>query len=48
MNEAFDLLKRRTTANPLQRLAKVEILRNAIEYIENLEDLLQVIIIDLI
>lgn len=42
VNEAFELLKRRTSANPNQRLPKVEILRNAIEYIENLEDLLQV------
>jgi hypothetical protein len=41
VNEAFDILKRRTCPNPNQRLPKVEILRNAIEYIENLEDLLQ-------
>ena len=41
MNEAFEVLKRRTCTNPNQRLPKVEILRNAIEYIENLEDLLQ-------
>ncbi|XP_018494418.1 myogenic-determination protein [Galendromus occidentalis] len=41
VNEAFELLKRRTSANPNQRLPKVEILRNAIEYIESLEDLLQ-------
>jgi hypothetical protein len=40
VNEAFDTLKRRTCPNPSQRLPKVEILRNAIEYIENLEDLL--------
>ncbi|XP_022664762.1 myogenic factor 5-like [Varroa destructor] len=40
VNEAFELLKRRTSANPSQRLPKVEILRNAIEYIENLEELL--------
>lgn len=42
MNEAFEVLKRRTSTNPNQRLPKVEILRNAIEYIESLEDLLQV------
>ncbi|XP_055381408.1 myogenic-determination protein [Condylostylus longicornis] len=41
VNEAFEVLKRRTSSNPNQRLPKVEILRNAIEYIENLEDLLQ-------
>lgn len=45
MNEAFELLKRRTSTNPNQRLPKVEILRNAIEYIESLEDLLQVKIV---
>lgn len=42
VNEAFEVLKRRTSTNPNQRLPKVEILRNAIEYIESLEDLLQV------
>ncbi|XP_074662187.1 uncharacterized protein LOC141914787 [Tubulanus polymorphus] len=41
VNEAFDALKKRTCANPNQRLPKVEILRNAIDYIESLEDLLQ-------
>ncbi|XP_011192855.2 myogenic-determination protein isoform X2 [Zeugodacus cucurbitae] len=41
VNEAFEVLKRRTSTNPNQRLPKVEILRNAIEYIESLEDLLQ-------
>ena len=41
VNEAFETLKRRTCPNPNQRLPKVEILRNAIEYIESLEDLLQ-------
>lgn len=41
MNEAFELLKRRTCNNPGQRLPKVEILRSAIEYIEYLEDVLQ-------
>ncbi|KMQ94037.1 myogenic-determination protein [Lasius niger] len=41
VNEAFEVLKRRTSNNPNQRLPKVEILRNAIEYIESLEALLQ-------
>ncbi|CAL1262183.1 unnamed protein product, partial [Larinioides sclopetarius] len=41
VNEAFEILKRRTCPNPNQRLPKVEILRNAIDYIENLEELLQ-------
>lgn len=41
VNEAFEMLKRRTSNNPNQRLPKVEILRNAIEYIESLEALLQ-------
>ncbi|XP_011498954.1 PREDICTED: myogenic-determination protein [Ceratosolen solmsi marchali] len=41
VNEAFEVLKRRTSDNPNQRLPKVEILRNAIEYIESLEALLQ-------
>ncbi|XP_064487960.1 transcription factor SUM-1-like isoform X2 [Ornithodoros turicata] len=40
VNEAFETLKKRTCSNPSQRLAKVEILRNAIEYIESLEELL--------
>nr|XP_018918130.1 PREDICTED: myogenic-determination protein [Bemisia tabaci] len=40
VNEAFEILKRRTSSNPNQRLPKVEILRNAIEYIESLEDIL--------
>ncbi|VDP48494.1 unnamed protein product, partial [Soboliphyme baturini] len=39
VNEAFEILKRRTCANPNQRLPKVEILRNAIEYIESLEEM---------
>ncbi|NP_001158428.1 myogenic differentiation protein [Saccoglossus kowalevskii] len=42
VNEAFELLKRHTSANPNQRLPKVEILRNAIEYIVRLEKLLHV------
>lgn len=42
VNEAFEVLKRRTCNNPGQRLPKVEILRNAIEYIESLEDMLAV------
>jgi myogenic factor 5 len=41
VNEAFETLKRRTCSNPSQRLPKVEILRNAMEYIDNLEDLLR-------
>ena len=41
VNEAFETLKRRTCPNPSQRLAKVEILRNAIEYIEGLEEMLR-------
>lgn len=40
VNEAFEILKRRTCANPNQRLPKVEVLRNAIEYIESLEEML--------
>ena len=40
VNEAFEVLKRRTCPNPNQRLPKVEILRNAIDYIESLEELL--------
>lgn len=35
------MLKKRTCTNPNQRLPKVEILRSAIEYIENLEELLE-------
>ncbi|XP_018408419.1 PREDICTED: myogenic factor 5 [Nanorana parkeri] len=41
VNQAFENLKRCTTANPNQRLPKVEILRNAIKYIESLQDLLR-------
>ena len=41
VNEAFETLKRRTCSNPNQRLPKVEILRNAIEYIEGMEELLK-------
>lgn len=37
VNEAFEKLKQRTCSNPEQRLPKVEILRSAIEYIEQLE-----------
>ncbi|KAM4748388.1 myogenic factor 6 [Rhinophrynus dorsalis] len=40
INEAFEALKRRTVANPNQRLPKVEILRSAINYIERLQELL--------
>ncbi|XP_042324983.1 myogenic factor 6 [Sceloporus undulatus] len=41
INEAFEALKRRTVANPSQRLPKVEILRSAISYIERLQELLR-------
>ncbi|XP_005996064.1 myogenic factor 5 [Latimeria chalumnae] len=41
VNQAFETLKRCTTSNPNQRLPKVEILRNAIKYIESLQDLLR-------
>ncbi|CAF1469028.1 unnamed protein product [Adineta steineri] len=41
VNEAFETLKKRTCSNPTQRLPKVEILRNAMEYIDNLEELLR-------
>jgi hypothetical protein len=41
VNEAFETLKKRTCPNNNQRLPKVEILRNAIEYIESLENLLK-------
>uniref|UniRef100_A0AC35FQC8 BHLH domain-containing protein n=1 Tax=Panagrolaimus sp. PS1159 TaxID=55785 RepID=A0AC35FQC8_9BILA len=37
VNEAFEVVKQRTCSNPNQRLPKVEILRNAIEYIDKLE-----------
>ncbi|XP_015193830.1 myoblast determination protein 1 homolog [Lepisosteus oculatus] len=41
VNEAFETLKRCTSTNPNQRLPKVEILRNAISYIESLQSLLR-------
>ncbi|MBN3316793.1 MYF5 factor, partial [Atractosteus spatula] len=41
VNQAFETLRRCTSANPNQRLPKVEILRNAIQYIESLQDLLR-------
>lgn len=41
VNQAFEALRRCTSANPSQRLPKVEILRNAIQYIESLQDLLR-------
>uniref|UniRef100_A0A4W3GR11 Myogenic factor n=1 Tax=Callorhinchus milii TaxID=7868 RepID=A0A4W3GR11_CALMI len=41
VNQAFETLKRCTSSNPNQRLPKVEILRNAISYIENLQDVLR-------
>ena len=40
VNEAFEILRQQTTSPPNQRLPKVEILRNAICYIEALENLL--------
>ncbi|XP_046729782.1 myogenic factor 5 [Silurus meridionalis] len=41
VNHAFEALRRCTSANPSQRLPKVEILRNAINYIESLQELLR-------
>ncbi|KAJ8340074.1 hypothetical protein SKAU_G00347070 [Synaphobranchus kaupii] len=41
VNDAFENLKRCTSTNPNQRLPKVEILRNAISYIESLQSLLR-------
>ncbi|XP_005751489.1 myoblast determination protein 1 homolog [Pundamilia nyererei] len=41
VNDAFETLKRCTASNPNQRLPKVEILRNAINYIESLQALLR-------
>ncbi|XP_060695290.1 myogenic factor 5 [Hemiscyllium ocellatum] len=41
VNQAFETLKRCTSSNPNQRLPKVEILRNAISYIESLQELLR-------
>ncbi|XP_061524002.1 myogenic factor 5 [Phycodurus eques] len=41
VNHAFEALRRCTSANPGQRLPKVEILRNAIQYIESLQELLR-------
>ncbi|KAK0393489.1 hypothetical protein QR680_000237 [Steinernema hermaphroditum] len=41
VNEAFEVVKQRTNLNHNQRLPKVEILRNAIEYISELEQLLR-------
>ncbi|XP_062857537.1 myoblast determination protein 1 homolog [Trichomycterus rosablanca] len=41
VNDAFENLKRCTSTNPNQRLPKVEILRNAISYIESLQALLR-------
>ena len=40
VNEAFEILRQQTTSPPNQRLPKVEILRNAICYIEALEKIL--------
>ncbi|XP_057699348.1 myoblast determination protein 1 homolog [Corythoichthys intestinalis] len=41
VNDAFETLKRCSASNPNQRLPKVEILRNAIDYIESLQALLR-------
>ncbi|XP_077375249.1 myoblast determination protein 1 homolog [Festucalex cinctus] len=41
VNDAFETLKRCSASNPNRRLAKVEILRNAIDYIESLQALLR-------
>ncbi|XP_010896285.2 myoblast determination protein 1 homolog 1 [Esox lucius] len=41
VNDAFETLKRCTSTNPNQRLPKVDILRNAISYIESLQGLLR-------
>lgn len=41
VNDAFETLKRCTSTNPNQRLPKVDILRNAISYIESLQALLR-------
>ncbi|KAG7483343.1 myoblast determination protein 1-like [Solea senegalensis] len=41
VNDAFETLKRCTATSPNQRLPKVEILRNAISYIESLQALLR-------
>ncbi|TRY73176.1 hypothetical protein TCAL_08171 [Tigriopus californicus] len=40
VNEAFEILRQQTSSVPNQRLPKVEILRNAICYIESLESIL--------
>ncbi|XP_063970036.1 myoblast determination protein 1 homolog [Lytechinus pictus] len=37
VNAAFEILKQRTCSNPEQRMPKVTILRNAIQYIERLQ-----------
>lgn len=41
VNDAFETLKRCTASNPNQQLARVEILHNAISYIESLQALLR-------
>uniref|UniRef100_A0A8C6XQP2 Myogenic factor n=1 Tax=Naja naja TaxID=35670 RepID=A0A8C6XQP2_NAJNA len=41
VNQAFEALKRCTSSNAGQRLPKVDILRNAISYIESLQELLR-------
>ncbi|RWS22120.1 myogenic factor 6-like protein, partial [Leptotrombidium deliense] len=40
VNEAFEELKKKTLPKSTQKLSKVEILRNAIQYIESLERML--------
>ncbi|KPP62169.1 hypothetical protein Z043_119656 [Scleropages formosus] len=40
INDAFEVLKKKTVENPSWRLPKVEILRSTISYIETLQDLL--------
>ena len=40
VNSAFEILKRRTCTSPEQRMPKVTILRNAIQYIERLQMML--------
>ena len=41
VNEAFEMLRKQTSTGTNQRLPKVEILRNAICYIEALESMLK-------
>ncbi|XP_035663022.1 myogenic factor 6-like [Branchiostoma floridae] len=41
VNDAFDVLKKKTSPNSTRRLTKTEILKNAIDYIMDLKDLLK-------